>query len=390
MKYTLLLLLFLFNLSFAHTQTVVPSGIEFTKSSWKKILTQAKAENKMVFLDAYTNWCRPCKKMDAEVFSDRKVGRFYNDNFVNVKMNMEKGEGIPLAIQYKIKSYPSLMFFNAEGDIMHRIAGYQTVPQFIELGQVALDSTANLAALKARFDNGERDPDFLYDYASMRFRATDNSHLEIAEAYLNVQSDLDSEKNLKFIFTVLDDADSKLFDYLITHREKFEAFLGTPAVVGKIQNLIYDKINDTVNRSSLEQIDQLYQRAYPDKAEEMSSRFRLSYYSQASDAEKYIATANDFMKYHEPRDADEINEIAWNFYELASDRKDLKQATKWSRQAVAMDNSMYNNDTLAALYYRLGKKSKAVKTAKKAIKIARANGQDYSETQRLLDEMLKS
>lgn len=390
MKYSFLLLLTFFSFQIVQAQTVVKPGIEFIKTPWKKALAQAKKENKMVFLDAYTNWCRPCKKMDVEVFSDRKVGHFYNENFVNIKMNMEKGEGIPLAIQYHIKAYPSLMFFNGEGEIMHRIAGYQTVPQFIELGEVALDSTKNIASMKARYERGERDADFLYEYASMRFRATDNSHLEIAEAYLNAQPDLHSEKNLKFIFTILDDADSKIFDYLIANREKFEELFGTPAVVGKIQNLIYAKINDTVNRSSLEQIDQLYQRAYPDKAEEMSVRFRLTYYSQAGDAEKYISTAKDFMKYYEPRDADEVNEIAWNFYELATERKDLKQAVKWSKQAVEANNNMYNNDTLAALYYRLGKKGKAIKIAKNAIEIGRKNGEDFSETQRLLDEILKS
>ena len=51
---------------------------------------------------------------------------------------------------------------------------------------------------------------------------------------------------------------------------------------------------------------------------------------------------------------------------------------------------MYTNDTLAALYYRLGKRGKAIKTAERAILLARTNGEDYRDTQRLLDEIRAS
>ena len=46
-------------------------------------------------------------------------------------------------------------------------------------------------------------------------------------------------------------------------------------------------------------------------------------------------------------------------------------------------------DTLAALYYKLGKKKKALTTAENAISLAKSTGEDYSETQRLLEEINK-
>ncbi|MFK7933465.1 MAG: thioredoxin family protein [Saprospiraceae bacterium] len=379
-----------FFVSILTAQTLVTAGIQFEEGSWKKALTKAKEENKLIFLDAYTDWCRPCKRMDREVFANRKVGRFYNENFVNYKMNMEAGSGIPVGIEYNIKSYPAFLFIDGDGKMHHRIVSYQSVPQFMEVGEIALDEERNLAGMEARYAKGERSAEFLYNYAIMRFQAGDNSHLPIAEEYLDTQTDVTTEKNLDFVFNYLDNTDSKIFDLLIKHRPAFVQKFGTPAVVGKIQNLIYDKLNDTVNRSSLEQIDALFKRAYPDKANEMSTRFRLTYYSQAEDSEKYIENAKLFMKNYEPRDVDELNEMAWNFYELATERKDLKLAAKWAKSAVAMDNSLFTNDTLAALYHRLGKKGKAIKTAEAAIQIARKNGQDYSETQRLLDEIRKS
>ena len=43
-------------------------GVNFEKESWSNTLAKAKAENKIVFVDAYTTWCGPCKMMDAKTF----------------------------------------------------------------------------------------------------------------------------------------------------------------------------------------------------------------------------------------------------------------------------------------------------------------------------------
>ena len=73
-------------------------GIDFLHNkNWKEILAQAKKENKLIFLDAYTSWCGPCKHMQSEVFTDMAVGYYFNKNFINVKMDMEEGEGLQLS-----------------------------------------------------------------------------------------------------------------------------------------------------------------------------------------------------------------------------------------------------------------------------------------------------
>lgn len=48
----------------------------FRDLTYEQALETAKAEKKFVFLDFYTTWCGPCKKMLAEVFPLKKVVDF--------------------------------------------------------------------------------------------------------------------------------------------------------------------------------------------------------------------------------------------------------------------------------------------------------------------------
>ena len=82
--------------------TLRASGIEFNHGSWAEIVSKAKAENKLIFIDFYTQWCGPCLNMAQTVFSQPEVGEFYNKNFVNAKIDAENGEGRELAKKYHI------------------------------------------------------------------------------------------------------------------------------------------------------------------------------------------------------------------------------------------------------------------------------------------------
>ena len=68
-------------------------GVQFQELTFQEALNKAKAENKLVFVDCYTSWCGPCKYMLNNVFVLPEVGEFFNEHFVNVKYDMEQGEG---------------------------------------------------------------------------------------------------------------------------------------------------------------------------------------------------------------------------------------------------------------------------------------------------------
>ena len=363
------------------------TGIDFVDLSWEAALARAKVENKAVFLDAYTVWCGPCKKMDREVFPEAAVGEYFNQHFISVKINMEKGEGPQVARQYRVRAYPTLIFVAADGEMLHQAAGYHDAQQLLEVGQRALDPNKRMGALKKRFDEGDREPDFLLDYTYTLADVHDGSHLPVAEAYLATQSDWTTEPHLEMIFQLLTDANSPLFDYLVEHKADFIAHFGERAVVGRIQELIYQTVYDTEEESSLEQVDRLFAKAYPEKAERLSANFRMSFYRQAGDRQNYAKAAVDYFNSFPEAGSDELNDVAWTFYQVIDDVKLLRKAAKWAKRSVKLDPQYYNNDTLAGIYQKMGKEKAAIKAAKAAIEIAKQTGEDYSKTAALLEEL---
>ena len=381
MKKYLLLLLFPLAISLA-----AQTGIQFSDQSWQQLLLQAEKENKLIFLDAYTTWCGPCRMMDKDVFPDKALGKYYNEHFINAQIDMEGEEGLPLSRKYQIKAYPSLLYINGTGEVVHRIVGYHEAEQLLEAGKTAMDPELNLKGLTGRFEAGEKDPDFLLKLAIGRANAMEDGHMEALEAYFETQKDWGTPENLELLFTFTDDLDSPLFDYLAQNRPDFEMLFGKEAVVQKLQYMVNQKLYQRVGESfDLEQVDQLYEKAYPDMAEQLSARFRVDYYRMAGDQEQLLEATINYLDKYQSEDAMELNNAAWNFFELVDDPAQLKKALAWAQRSVELDPGYYNHDTLASLYYKLGQKKKAIKTAKEAIRIANEQGEDASPTEALLN-----
>jgi LPXTG-motif cell wall-anchored protein len=113
-------------------------GIIFEEIPFEKALTKAKEENKLLFMDCYTEWCGPCKVMSRNVFVRREVGDFFNANLVNLKMDMEKGEGIALAKRYAVKAYPTMLLIRPDGTVQHRLVGSLDVLTLLERVQAGM------------------------------------------------------------------------------------------------------------------------------------------------------------------------------------------------------------------------------------------------------------
>ncbi|MDW4691830.1 thioredoxin family protein, partial [Escherichia coli] len=79
-------------------------------------LAQAKAENKSVLVDVYTDWCGPCKLLDQRTYSDPRVQSLLANSFITVKANAEdSGKGQDIAQRYEVHAYPTVILVDSKG-----------------------------------------------------------------------------------------------------------------------------------------------------------------------------------------------------------------------------------------------------------------------------------
>ncbi|MCX7767936.1 MAG: thioredoxin family protein [Flavobacteriales bacterium] len=115
-----------------------PYTFKFFEGTLDAGLKEAQKTKKLLFLDAYTTWCGPCKMMNYGPFRDPEAGKFFNENFVNMKIDMERGEGPSVAMKYGVRAYPTLLFLNGSGEVVHRILGYHDAMMLVAEGRKAL------------------------------------------------------------------------------------------------------------------------------------------------------------------------------------------------------------------------------------------------------------
>ena len=87
---------------------------------------------KPAVIDFYATWCGPCKYMANSVFTTKEAGDYFNKKFVNIKIDMEKGEGIGLAREFRIQGYPTFIILNSNGKEIGRIVGGAPIKDFIK------------------------------------------------------------------------------------------------------------------------------------------------------------------------------------------------------------------------------------------------------------------
>lgn len=98
----------------------------------------ATLENKLIFVDVYADWCLPCKTMDEDIFTDNRLGKFYNDNFVSYKADSENGVGADIAELYNVAVLPTLLFLDNNGNLLAQQSGSANINEMYELAERAM------------------------------------------------------------------------------------------------------------------------------------------------------------------------------------------------------------------------------------------------------------
>lgn len=112
-------------------------AIIFIENAFSLASQKAKAEHKYIFVDAYATWCGPCRQLKNKSFKNTQTAEYFNKNFINLSVDMEKGEGVDLATTWEIQEYPTLLILDFNGKVLFRSIGYLDAKQLTAFGKRA-------------------------------------------------------------------------------------------------------------------------------------------------------------------------------------------------------------------------------------------------------------
>ena len=231
-------------------------GITFEHISLDEALKKAKAENKPLFIDIYATWCGPCKMLDRDVFIDDDLGTYMNENFINLKLDGEKGDGDVLMTEFDMSAFPTMLYLSADKVELNRIVGYVEANGLLETSKTVIDPTSSkLYKLQQKYNAGNRDQSLMKEYIKELLNR-DKDYEEVLTLYLELYPDLDLSKEDDFLIFCMGIEDlehplnQSFLDDIEVHHDRFPEM-----TFGKVKLMIFQVCRNAEESGDIDQID---------------------------------------------------------------------------------------------------------------------------------------
>jgi thiol-disulfide isomerase/thioredoxin len=422
----------LFSLLCWITATLIPcsafaqDGIKFETGSWKEVLEKARTEKKLVFIDVYTSWCGPCKLMAKDIFPSKSVGDVFNKNFINYKIDAEKGEGVAIAKKYGVTGFPTYLFINGDGILFYSSMGSMPEEKFLKEAENAIREFSDpepFALLKSQYDAKSKDKEFLLKYMQ-KSQVRGVSSADAADMYVSLCSK-DEILNKETLTILLKNkninVDGLFFGFLTDNKDEVAKKLGYPKTetlmrtlgylassdieraIEKRDEVLLKKIisalvlfnTDNINKEWI--ADEAFMKYYTATSNDKKLSEVLSRYSKSvlNYDKKLIAKSDSvsLIKFEQQvksgmfkdRTEDEIGlarkmakmeslnygfrlrNIAQSALKVVTDKNLLTDALNWADLAYQYFDNFTMTEVKAGLLFKLGRVEEGIKCQKKAI-----------------------
>lgn len=217
-------------------------GVKWETGTLQEALDKAKKNKKgpkHVFVDCYTTWCGPCKFMATEVFPTKDAGDYFNKYFVNIKIDMEKGEGIDIRKKYSVVAYPTFLILDPDGNEVGRAVGMAPFEKFVKDVETALNPENSAGVLlrkyeeSGKFDDGKAYVERLDDLSMKK---------QMGEFFMTYYDKMECDWNAsfawKYISKCLNLKNFYLIDRVLLNKGAIDKYEG----VGTVNQKVYESL----------------------------------------------------------------------------------------------------------------------------------------------------
>jgi thiol-disulfide isomerase/thioredoxin len=369
--------------------SVNAQGIDFEKVDWDSVKAKSKASGLPIFVDVYAPWCEPCKWMNDNTFSSEKVGAFFKTNYISYKLNAEAREGLGFAKEYKVTTYPTLLYFDSEGELVHRIIGAYSSAELIAKSKAALLPENQIYTLKKEFEKEKDNPSFLRKYADALKRVGEE-YMHIAEIYIDLvgMEALSQEEHFGVLEHCINNYHHKAYRYVLANKSTFILNLGNDRIDSYLDAAFnirsYEIIENGSNQTVIRDFLQDVKNALPKRVDYFKTR--IEFYNNRGDVRKDYRLAKKYGKHC--KDAKSLNGIAryiLNVY--GKSETHLNAALEWVDRAILLEESITILETKVLVLLALNEREKALEVAEKQLEISKEEGNYIKETKALIQKI---
>lgn len=408
-------------LSVAYT-AIGQQHIKWVPKPLRAVLDMAQKEDKYVFVDTYTNSCAPCKLMDREL-RDPELAAYFNEEFINVKIDMNSSNGQIIKGKYELVFLPTLMILDKYGTVKYKVDKVISASELLYKGRLVaeqgmvIDDASSISSspvpsphkrdktsktelrpaasttlppqkgetapvdivsedkilfvLDGR--NGNVPPDILKQEAYFRMELADGSHHDAAKRYLETQKDWSTTTNIRFIYDFLHTANGKPFGFFIANQQLFEELVGKDKVKLTKEILVNKRLSRGFPRPDLIEAKMLYSLLDPSTSTLKAYQYSLDLLLTEGRKLAYLSMIPEYILELGTADHERVHQAAAVFIDTGRPRvaATTDQYIGWLDQIITStpDIPQYYQ-TLAWLHYLEGNKKVAAETARRAIEVA--------------------
>jgi thiol-disulfide isomerase/thioredoxin len=375
--------------------TAQSPGIHFEQGlNWTAVRAKAKKENKYIFVNCYTTWCKPCSLTAEKVFPLKESGDSVNPNFISMNMQMDVtekdsdpvkaayGEAHSMMTKYGIQVFPTYLFFTPDGKLVHRVVGSSGATQFISSTRDALEPDKQYYSMMDQYYQGGRDTVLLELLAISAFQIGDHEFGDsVLGDLLPIIKNPFTKNRLDLIGLSVkkpDDPGFELFLHNAVEIDRLEKPEFAETIVRNAiirQNpMILDLFNDHSFKQSWDNIyNDLNLHYGPAYAHRIIVWIKVPYYKNQRNWELYGKSLLSYLKeYGDYVRVEDLNNYAWDIFEYCTSSEDLDFGLSYSLRTIATIEKPNPEfiDTYANLLYKSGKISNAIAKETEALELA--------------------